>query len=338
MYPASLTKLLTALVVLHNVRDLSKPVTVSERAAKTPASTAALEPRERLTVRELLEASLVRSANDACVALAEHVAGSVERFMRLMNWEAKVLGCVKSHFVNPHGLHHPSHYSCAYDLSLIARASMFEPETRRIVKEKLVIIESLDGSRRVYRNRNLLLWRYSGADGMKTGYTKESGKCLIGSAQKGGMRLIAVVLDSPDPYADCEALLDWGFSQFLLQRMVRRGKVLGHVKVKGGRPSRIPAVTAEDGYVVTSKGIEPRLSLRLRQLRPPVCQGEVVGEAICQGVGVFKTPLVAARSSEPVPWWERGAKLILGALVPVLVILKGIRCLRRSAERKKGSI
>ncbi|HIE09240.1 MAG TPA: D-alanyl-D-alanine carboxypeptidase, partial [Armatimonadetes bacterium] len=227
MYPASLTKLLTALVVVRSVRDLSEPVTVSERAARTPASTASLRPGERLTVKGLLLAALVRSANDACVALAEHVAGSVRRFASLMNYEARSLGCGRSHFVNPHGLHDPHHYSCAIDLAKIARAAMSEPVIRGIVGRKFVTIESVGGPRRVYKNRNKLLWRYPGADGVKTGYTREAGRCLIGSARRGRMRLIAVVLKSPDPYADCESLLDWGFYNFSLRLALRRGEVVG---------------------------------------------------------------------------------------------------------------
>lgn len=329
MYPASLTKLLTALVVVRSIRDLSEPVTVSEEATKVPASSAYLKSGERLAVRELLEAALVRSANDACVALTEHVAGSVRRFASLMNFEARQLGCENSHFVNPHGLHDPRHYSCALDLAKIARAAMSEPVIRAIVREKVAVVENLDGFRRVFENRNKLLWRYRGADGVKTGFTKEAGRCLIGSATREGMRLIAVVLKSPDPYADCEALFDWGFSNFRLRRAVRRGQFVAEVKVEGGRPSRIPALAAEDGFVVVWKGGNGGISVRLllRPLKAPVLKGQVVGRAVLLGAGRSSVPLVAAVSSDRAAFGvaaKRGA-LLGGAILALLAVGLAVR-------------
>ncbi|MFQ3612071.1 MAG: D-alanyl-D-alanine carboxypeptidase family protein, partial [Fimbriimonadales bacterium] len=196
MPPASLTKVMTALVVLERCQ-LDEWVTASEKAVQTQASSMNLRVGEKVKVRDLLYALMLRSANDAAVALAEHVAGSVEAFAQLMNERAKELGATRTHFVNPHGLHDPRHRSTAYDLALIARAAMENETLRQIVAEPYYIVERSINQEDLWMvNKAKFLKMYPYAEGLKTGYTRQAGFCFAGSASKDGRRLISVVLHS----------------------------------------------------------------------------------------------------------------------------------------------
>ncbi|MGC8839761.1 MAG: D-alanyl-D-alanine carboxypeptidase family protein, partial [Anaerolineae bacterium] len=203
---ASTTKIMTALLTLERA-DLDGEVVVSPAASYTGGNMVGLAPGERLSVRDLLYGLLLNSGNDAATALAEHVAGSAEAFVDLMNARAQALGMADTHFVNPHGLDAEGHYSSAYDLWLLTREAMKNPVFRDIVATPVQTLGP-----RTYVNLNLLLTAYPGADGVKTGTSDWAGECLVASATRRGHRLIAVVLHSPDRYGDARALLDWGFA------------------------------------------------------------------------------------------------------------------------------
>ncbi len=218
--PASLTKVMTAVVVLERAR-LTDQVTVGPHAREAGGHGLGLRPGQRLSVQDLLSALLVVSANDAAVALAEHVGRSVPGFADLMNAKAQALGLRDSHFRNPHGLDAPDHYSTAYDLAILTRYALQSPTFAQIVRARHAVI-TLKGpakrrgrpalARRVLRSHNRLLTAFEGADGVKTGFTSEAGRCLVASALREGQRLIAVLLNDPRRWEDAASLLEYGFT------------------------------------------------------------------------------------------------------------------------------
>ena len=208
--PASTTKMMTALVTLENAR-LDQVVTASANVVVEP-SIIGLEPGDQLTVEQLLYGLMLPSGNDAALALAEHVGGSVARFAEMMNAKAAQLGLRDTHFVNPHGLDARDHYSSAYDLAVIARVAMQNPVFERIVATREQRVEGPVSW--IFKNNNRLLGVYPGADGIKTGYTDNAGRCLVFSATRGGHRAISVVLDSAAMYEDSAALLDYFFANY----------------------------------------------------------------------------------------------------------------------------
>jgi D-alanyl-D-alanine carboxypeptidase len=218
--PASLTKVMTAIVVLEKTQ-LTDQVVVGPTARDAGGSTLGLRPGQRASVRDLLAALLIKSANDAAVALAEHVGGSVAGFAALMNAKAQALGMRDSHFQNPHGLDAPDHYASAYDLALLTRYALQSPVFAQLVRARQEAIRLMGpGKRRgrpevatrIIRSHNRLLGGFDGADGVKTGFTSEAGRCLVASAQRDGKRLIAVLLNDPRRWDDAASLLQYGFT------------------------------------------------------------------------------------------------------------------------------
>jgi serine-type D-Ala-D-Ala carboxypeptidase (penicillin-binding protein 5/6) len=209
--PASTTKMTTALVTLESSK-LTDVVTAGPNVKKVEPTIIGLDPGDKLTVEQLLYGLLLPSGNDAAVALAEHVGGSESGFATMMNAKVAQLGLKDTHYVTPHGLDTAGHYSSAYDLALTARAAFKNPVFEKIVSTKEYRV---DGPVKWYfKNNNRLLDSYSGADGVKTGYTDDAGRCLAASATRAGHRVIVVVLDSLDTVADSAALLDYAFSKY----------------------------------------------------------------------------------------------------------------------------
>lgn len=211
-YPASTTKILTAYITLKNL-PLDHVVRVPRQAAGVEGSSIYLKEGEQITVEDLLFGLMLRSGNDAATALALEVAGSVEAFADMMNETAKALGAKNSHFVNPHGLHDDEHFTTAYDLAIIAAAAYELDDFRRIACSGLAKIE-IDGVSNSIANKNKLLKLYEGANGVKTGYTKKSGRCLVGGAKRDNMQLISVTLNCPDMWNETVKLLDYGFENY----------------------------------------------------------------------------------------------------------------------------
>ncbi|MCW8195889.1 D-alanyl-D-alanine carboxypeptidase [Proteobacteria bacterium 005FR1] len=215
MEPASLTKLMTAYIVFDELENerlrLDDLVTVSERAWRMPGSRTFLEPRSRVPVEALLKGLIVQSGNDAAIALAEHIAGSEAAFVRLMNEHAEALGMTNTHFLNPHGLPRNGHYSSARDLALLAVARL----QRFPAYSALFAMRDFTWNNINQLNRNRLLWRDPSVNGLKTGYTARARYCQAASAERDGVRLIAVLLGAPTPgdrTREAQALLDYGFS------------------------------------------------------------------------------------------------------------------------------
>lgn len=224
--PASTTKIMTAILGL----ELGRPdevVTISQKAAAVGEATLHLDPGEKITLYELITGALVRSGNDACVAIAEHIAGSEEQFVKLMNKKALALGAQNTNFENTNGLPRQEHYSTAKDLALMARHGLQIPQFASITRQKETEIHFLEPD--VFmdlRNTNKLLWNYPYANGVKTGTTTAAGKCLVASATKEGRQLLAVVLNAPDRFEDAQKLLEWGFEKTETVRLVDAGQAI----------------------------------------------------------------------------------------------------------------
>ncbi len=235
---ASTTKMMTSLVTLEKAR-LTDVVTAGKNVKVDP-TIIGLDPGDTLTVEQMLYGLMLVSGNDAAVALAEHVGGSIPGFADMMNAKATQLGLKDTHFVNPHGFDDPKHYSSAYDLAVLARTALQNPVFARIVSTKEYRIDA--PIRWVFKNSNQLLNTLPGADGVKTGYTDEAGRCLVSSATRRGHRAIAVVLDGPDMYEDSGALLDYLLTNYDWESL----EAADHPIAESGQGSEVQQVVARD--------------------------------------------------------------------------------------------
>ncbi|MBE6613048.1 MAG: D-alanyl-D-alanine carboxypeptidase [Ruminococcaceae bacterium] len=206
---ASTTKIMTALTAIES-GALSRTVTVPPEAAGVEGSSIYLEPGDRLTLEDLVWALMLESANDAAAAIALELGGSIEGFAALMNEKAAELGLSDTHFTNPHGLSDDSHYTTARELAILSAHAMKNPTFRQIVSSESHVIRIGDTTRQLH-NHNKLLRMYDGAVGVKTGFTKASGRCLVSAAERDGVTLVAVTLNAPDDWRDHTAMLDLGF-------------------------------------------------------------------------------------------------------------------------------
>ena len=239
---ASITKLMTALVALESGHDLEETVTVGEACTRAEGSSLYLRPGEEISLKGLLYGVMLRSGNDAALAVAEHCGGSVEEFVGRMNEKAAQLGMVNSHFANPNGLNAEGHYSSAYDMALLARACLENEALAEIAATKSATVDG-----RVLTNHNKLLWQYEGCIGLKTGYTEKAGRTLVSAARRGGMTLIAVTLNDPDDWRDHTALLDYGFSTYAPVTLTEEGKAVARRPVSG---SLVPFVEIQAAETV----------------------------------------------------------------------------------------
>lgn len=319
---ASLTKVMTALLVLERTTP-SQIVTVAEDAVvpsdeRGGIAALGLQAGERISVGNLLYALLLQSANDAAVALADHVAGSERRFVRMMNVRARALGMRNTRFRSVNGLDDRG-FSTARDLVTLTRAAMATPGFEGITSTKFRTVAAPVGPDRRVQNRNVLLWLYRGATGAKTGYTAKAGFCVIGTSERDGRRLVTVVLGSPgEPFSDAAALMDYGFAAFTEQTFVTAGEPRGVVALDGGRVSvetagRITALVPISALDDVTERIVPDPGAAY----PPV-SGERVArlKVTIPGRTVGTVSLVASVVPPPppigpAPWWQRA----VGALV-----------------------
>lgn len=302
--PASTTKVLTALVALERKGDrLNELVKVSRRAAYTPGSAMYIKPGEVYSLYDLLHGLLLRSGNDAATAIAEHVAGSVEEFAKLMNAKAREVGALNTHFVNPHGLTHGRHRTTAYDLALITRAALAHPRFQEIVSKRQVPLtyEQLNRSV-VLHNTNRLLddHRVPEADGVKTGTTSAAGPCLVASATKGDQKLVAVVLHAGNRWGDAAALLRWGLDNFELLHLARKGDVMGKAPVVDGKSRSVPVRLDRDLSLVVPRldQEKPQMEISLNdRTEAPIRSGQPLGRVTVKHGGSIHSEglLVAER-------------------------------------------
>ena len=299
---ASTTKIMTALVALENAEP-DQLIPIPKEAVGTEGSSVYLFEGERLTLEELLWALLLASANDAAVAIAYGVAGGIEPFADLMNEKAAALGLENTHFVNPHGLDDPGHYTTARDLAAIARAALAEPLIREMTstRKKTIPHDGADGVRLLI-NHNKLLKLYDGAFGVKTGFTKRSGRCLVSAAARNGCSLIAVTLDAPSDWNDHRAMLDAGFAAIDALSLAKAGAITVELPVVGGVSDTVTVVNPDPIGVLlpASHGEITRVIELPRFLYAGIPAEKTVGRAVwyADGEPIAEASLIAQNAVE----------------------------------------
>ncbi len=301
--PASTTKMMTLIVALEhgNLDDL---VTTSPNAAATEGSSLWLAAGEQLKLRDLLYGMMLISGNDATVAVAEHISGSMDKFARLMTDKARALGALNTNFVNSSGLPDPRHYSTAADLARIAAYGFKNPQFTQVVSTRHTVIPwpGKNHDRDLY-NENKLLWQYDGADGVKTGFTEEAGRCLVSGAKRNGIQLVAVVLDGDRMWEDSIKLLDYGFGRLKPVTMVRQSDVMKTVKVLDGKNEYVKLVAADALVVPADEGDRDGFSTVIvapDRIDAPVKAGQKLGtvKTLYRNTEVASVDLLAADTAE----------------------------------------
>ena len=335
-YPASTTKLMTAILTLENCK-LDEVATVSHNAIYSiPVgySHASLQEGEKLTVEQLLNVLLIPSANDAAVVLAEHIAGSVEKFADMMNAKAKELGCLNTHFVNPNGIHNKNHYSTAYDLAMIGRYAMKFDDIMRIAKVNQYTLpktNKYNKEDRIFNTTNGLITKnseyyYQYTTGLKTGYTDKAGYCIVTTAKKNDVELLEVVLDSAsieDRYEDCINLFNYGFDNYSYKKLVSSREIIDNIEISGAtNETKSLNVIAKSKIEVLLKNdinlddLDPIIEIN-QNLQAPIAQDTVIGKISYKiDDDTFSTELIAEKSVE-----KSNLETIIFRVVLIILIL-----------------
>lgn len=287
-YPASTTKILTALLFVENVPPDEIVACNDAAIGKVGESSLHIKPGERFPAEDLLKGFLLRSANDGGVVIAQRVAGSVPRFAQRMNARAAELGATHSHFVNPHGLHDPAHVTTARDLAILARAAMANERFAAAVRTPSATIRrSISGDRRVVaKSKRLFYDKVPGADGIKTGYTRPAGHCFVGSATRDGRRLIAVILGAKS--SACQEtipLLEWGFRRFPSRVAASAGQPVGAVAIRGGATPTVAGRLSAPLRVVSDRirgEGEVALAVEPQGARAPIRPGDTIARYVAR--------------------------------------------------------
>ena len=280
MFMASTTKILTAITVIDNC-NLDEVVVIPKQAVGIEGSSIYLEEGEKLTVEELLYGLMLRSGNDAAVALALHVSGSIEKFAELMNEKAISIGATNSNFINPHGLHNDNHFTTAYDLALISSYAIKNPAFKKIVSTKTKNI-SWDSRNydRILVNKNKMLKEFEGSIGIKTGYTKKAGRCLVSACERNGMQLICVVLNCPPMFERSKELLSDKFNAFEMTEIINSENILDFIPVKDS-DIKCGVYTKDDIILPLSNEEKEKFNIVYnypKELYPPLKKDEEIGQ------------------------------------------------------------
>ena len=355
-YPASTTKIMTAILAIEHC-NLNETATAREFAINSVPSgysTANIQIGETLSVKDLLYALMLQSANESAVILAEHVSGSQEAFANLMNKKAKEIGCKNTHFVNPNGIHDENHYTTAYDLALIAQYAMKNQTFRDIVKTTsftLPATTSYPSESRTYANTNNLIiydarnrpdnYYYKYATGIKTGYTSAAKNCLVASAEKNGIEYISVVLGASityentgsvsHRYVDTIALFDYAFDNFSFRKLKAANNLIKTIKIENGKKDKnsLDLLISSDVNSLVSidnknTQIEPEITLK-EGLAAPIAKGDIVGTISYKVEGInYTTDLIAGNDVEEFKASKIGIYILL-FLILIIVILAAIR-------------
>lgn len=314
---ASLTKVVTGYVAVRSGR-LNQMVIVSHNAVRQEGSSVYLSEGERQSLRNLVYALMLRSGNDAATAIAEHLAGSSDKFAEQMNGVAHELKLSHSHFMNPHGLDHPSHYSSAHDMAVITAAALRDPIFRSVVATKYYTIPWPNQKwERKMKNKNKLLWRLPMADGVKTGYTKLAGRCLASSATRDGQQVAAVVLRAPDDWNDSVRLLQYGLTHYPRRDLSKVVPLSFQAGVRFGERKTVALKARDSVFYPLSADELPSVEMkvvRLRKLNAPVRMGDIAGAAeyTWRGQVLGRTSLVAAESVRAKGWLGRLQEFLFG--------------------------
>jgi D-alanyl-D-alanine carboxypeptidase (penicillin-binding protein 5/6) len=285
--PASVTKLMTLLVAAEAIDagrvKLTDKITASENASKLGGSQIYLEPGETFSMEEMLISIAVGSANDSCVAVAEHISGSHEAFVEEMNKKAQELELKNTHFVNAYGLPAEGHYTSAYDLAVIGRTALNYPLIRKLTAIKEYDLR--DGKFKLW-NTNKLLWWYAGTDGFKTGWTNEAKYCLASTVERDGLRLICVVMGVPEVrghFAESMKIYNYGFAKYTYKTFAPAKQKLGVVKVRKGAVDEVEAITEQPLGVSIEKGKDKNFWVETKidsEVTAPVKENQKLGEIL----------------------------------------------------------
>ncbi len=302
-YPASTTKIITLITALE-YGNLADNVTTSPEAATTEGSSLWLSSGEQLKLSDMLYGIMLVSGNDATVAVAEHIAGSVEGFAKLMTEKAHSIGAVNSNFVNTSGLPDERHYTTAYDLAKITAYGYKNQQFSQIVstKHKVIPWPGKDHDRDLY-NENRMLWLYDGANGVKTGYTDAAGRCLVSAANRNGVQIVAVVLDSERMWDDSIKLLDYGFAQLKQVPVINKGDILKTVKMQEGKTSTVKLLAANDILLPMADNERDKFTTIIEapdKINAPIAAGQKIGtvKIMYNDIEVANTDLIADQSVE----------------------------------------
>jgi D-alanyl-D-alanine carboxypeptidase len=299
---ASTTKIMTALIICEQCNVLDR-MRIPKEAVGIEGSSMYLQEGEVFSLQELLYGMMLHSGNDAATALAIYCGGTVEGFAEMMNDKARMLKMNSTHFVNPHGLDAPDHYSTARDLAVLARYAMENPIFAQTVSTKSVTVGN-----RALTNHNKLLWRVEGADGVKTGYTKAAGRILVSSAQRQGRRLIAVTIEDGNDWSDHAALYQDGFAHYHIRQLIETDQILGRLSVFGGQDAQVELLAAEAFSYALRADETPtiRLSQKGMTFAPVVSGGDAGYAYICLGdKAVGKVAVRYAATVEMIPPQEK---------------------------------
>ncbi len=324
LYPASTTKIMTMILLFEaiNNKTLSwdETLTCSEYAASMGGSQIYLEQGETMSVSDLFKSIAIASANDSCVMIGERIGGSIEQFVQMMNEKATELALINTHFTNATGLHDDDHYTCALDLStmasylieiggdtLFATTSLYDSYIREDSESKFWLV-----------NTNKLLNSYEGCDGLKTGYTKEAGYCIVSTAKRNGLRLIAVVLKEDDPKirnSEVSQLLDYGFSLYESVTLFKKDEIVDTVEIKNATISQIDIVAINDITYIKNKNTTSSFTYECQytNLQPPLKQGDIIGYLLLkednQTIGQYE--LSVKENVEALSMMEKGIQYLI---------------------------
>jgi serine-type D-Ala-D-Ala carboxypeptidase (penicillin-binding protein 5/6) len=315
--PASMTKIMTMLLIMEALDEgklkMDEKVRASEYAASMGGSQIFLEPGEEMTVKEMMQGIAIGSGNDASVAMAERIAGSEEAFVEMMNNKVKELGLKDTVFKNTTGLPVPDHYSTANDMAIMAKELLkYEDITKFTGMYEAYLRENTDNKFWLV-NTNKLVRFYPGVDGLKTGFTKEALYCLTATAEKDGMRVIAVVFGAPtskERNAQVTKMLDYAFNQYKTHSLFERNHVMGSVKIQKGAEKTVEVITSEPISLLTKKGeniddVKQQIDVN-KDLKAPIKKGDKIGVLTIKknGETLVKSPLVAKENVEEASWWK----------------------------------
>ncbi|MEH7152902.1 serine-type D-Ala-D-Ala carboxypeptidase DacF [Bacillus thuringiensis] len=315
--PASMTKIMTMLLIMEQVEKgklkLTDKVRASEHAASMGGSQIFLEPGEEMTVNEMLKGIAIASGNDASVAVAEHIAGSEEGFVNMMNKKAKDLGLKNTHFQNPTGLPAKDHYSTANDMAIMARELMKYPLIRKYTGKYEDYLREDTDKKFWLVNTNKLVRFYPGVDGVKTGFTTEAKYCLTASAEKNGMRVISVVMGAPtskERNNQVTKLLDYAFGQYMTKKLYTSGEKIKTVQVGKGKKEKVDLVASDNVSLLMKKGENmdkvKQEVIAEKKVKAPIKKGDALGTLVIKKDKdvLLKQTIIAKEDVAAASWWE----------------------------------
>lgn len=278
---ASTTKIVTAITVLENCKDLDTPIKIDRRAVGVSGTSIYLQADEELTVRELLYGLMLRSGNDASVALAYAVGGSVEDFCEMMNALAKKIGAENSHFVNPHGLDAKEHYTTAHDLAVITAYALENEDFKQIVSTKTITICKDKENVRYLMNKNKLLSKLDGCIGVKTGFTDNAGRCLVSACERSGLRIVSVVFNCGPMFEESEKMFELAFEKFKMVELLPAYNYVKSAEVNNGEDAYVGLYSKKSFALPLSQAEESNVNIVYDApdtLEAPLVKDEEVGK------------------------------------------------------------